>query len=84
MTLAPLSHPSLYGLAWIDPYNIVITPLSFQLVENSKTFQIKTEFSQEKYLNKKEQKYGEWVEILRPNIRLLAKFFYQEDPTKVM
>jgi len=58
--------------------------LSLQLVENSKTFQIKTEFSQEKYLNKKEQKYGEWVEILRPSIRLLAKFFHQEEPTKVM
>nr|SVE69954.1 EOG090X0AAB [Eubosmina coregoni] len=60
------------------------TEIVTHLVENSKTFQIKTEFSQEKYLNKKEQKYGEFVEILRPNIRTLAKFFHQEDPTKVM
>nr|SVE94393.1 EOG090X0AAB [Simocephalus serrulatus] len=55
-----------------------------QLVENSKTFQIKTEFSQEKYLNKKEEKYSEWVEILKPSIRLLAKFYHSQDPIKIL
>lgn len=55
-----------------------------QLVENSKTFQIKTEFSQEKYLNKKEEKYSEWVEVLKTNIRLLAKYYYSQDPVKVL
>ncbi|KZS11455.1 tRNA- -methyltransferase non-catalytic subunit TRM6 [Daphnia magna] len=55
-----------------------------QLVENSKTFQIKTEFSQEKYLNKKEEKYSEWVEILKPNIRHLAKYFHSQDPMQIL
>lgn len=55
-----------------------------QLVENSKTFQIKTEFSQEKYLNKKEEKYSEWVEILKPSIRHLAKFYHSQDPMKIL
>lgn len=55
-----------------------------QLVENSKTFQSKTEFSQEKYLNKKEEKYTECIEILRPSIRLLSKQFYTQDPMKVL
>nr|SVE83800.1 EOG090X0AAB [Daphnia pulex] len=55
-----------------------------QLVENSKTFQIKTEFSQEKYLNKKEEKYSEWVDILKPNIRHLAKHFHSQDPMQIL
>lgn len=55
-----------------------------QLVENSKTFAIKTEFSQEKYLNKKEEKYSEWVEILKPSVRLLAKYYHSHDAMKVL
>lgn len=55
-----------------------------QLVENSKTFAIKTEFSQEKYLNKKEEKYSEWVEILKPSVRLLAKYYHSQDAMKVL
>lgn len=55
-----------------------------QLVENSKTFQIKTEFSQEKYLNKKEEKYSEYLEILQPSIRLLSRHFYSQDPMKIL
>lgn len=60
------------------------TEIVSQLVENSKTFQIKTEFSQEKYLNKKEEKYSEWLEVLKPNIRHLAKCFYSQDPMKIL
>ncbi len=60
------------------------TEIVSQLVENSKTFQIKTEFSQEKYLNKKEEKYSEWLEIVKPNIRHLANFFHSQDPMKIL
>ena len=60
------------------------TEILTQLVENSKTFQSKTEFSQEKYLNKKEEKYGEWVEIVKPSIRCLAKLYHSQDPLKVL
>lgn len=59
------------------------TEIVSHLLENSKSFQIKTEFSQEKYVNKKEEKYSEWVEILKPNIRHLSKIYHQ-DPTKIL
>ncbi len=55
-----------------------------QLLENSKSFQNKTEYAQEKYVNKKEGKYTEYVEIMRPSIRLLAKHFYTQDPMKIL
>ncbi|KAJ9596836.1 hypothetical protein L9F63_012092 [Diploptera punctata] len=55
-----------------------------QLIENSKTFQNKTEYSQEKYLKKKEKKYFEYVTIRWPTIRLISDIMYRVDPTKIM
>ncbi|CAG9862025.1 unnamed protein product [Phyllotreta striolata] len=55
-----------------------------QLVNNSKTFSMKTEYSQEKYIKKKEKKYFEYVQIKRPTIRILAQMFYRQDPTKTL
>ncbi|KAK7873531.1 hypothetical protein R5R35_008786 [Gryllus longicercus] len=55
-----------------------------QLVENSKTFRDKTEYSQEKYLKKKEKKYFEYVTIRKPTIRLIAQILYRQDSTKIM
>ncbi|XP_045468539.1 tRNA (adenine(58)-N(1))-methyltransferase non-catalytic subunit trm6 [Harmonia axyridis] len=55
-----------------------------KLISNSKTFSVKTEFSQEKYIKKKAKKYFEYVEIRRPNIRLLAQMFYRQDPSKIL
>lgn len=54
------------------------------LVENSKTFKIKTEYSQEKYLNKKEKKYFEFITIKRPTIRILAEVFYDRELPKTI
>lgn len=54
------------------------------LVANSKTFNEKTEFSQEKYLKKKEKKYSEYIQIRKPTLRLLAHIYYRQDPEKVM
>lgn len=54
-----------------------------QIVENSKTFASKTEYSQEKYLKKKEKKYFEFVQIKRPNIRLIADIMYRQSPEKI-
>uniref|UniRef100_A0A1B6KPM0 tRNA (adenine(58)-N(1))-methyltransferase non-catalytic subunit TRM6 n=1 Tax=Graphocephala atropunctata TaxID=36148 RepID=A0A1B6KPM0_9HEMI len=53
-----------------------------QLIENSKTFQIKTEYSQEKYIKKKEKKYFEFISVIRPTIRLLADIFYSRELPK--
>ncbi|XP_030381144.1 tRNA (adenine(58)-N(1))-methyltransferase non-catalytic subunit TRM6 [Scaptodrosophila lebanonensis] len=55
-----------------------------KLVENSKTFHTRTEYSQEKYLKKKEKKYFEFVQIRLPSIRLMADIFYRQDAEKVM
>lgn len=60
------------------------TPQSIleHLVENSKTFQIKTEYSQEKYIEKKEKKYCEFITVKQPTIRVLAEIFYSRDLPK--
>ncbi|XP_045761615.1 tRNA (adenine(58)-N(1))-methyltransferase non-catalytic subunit TRM6 isoform X2 [Maniola jurtina] len=53
------------------------------LITNSNTFHNKTEFSQEKYLKKKEKKYFEYIQILRPNLRIITEILYKLDPSKV-
>ncbi|XP_055638594.1 tRNA (adenine(58)-N(1))-methyltransferase non-catalytic subunit TRM6 [Toxorhynchites rutilus septentrionalis] len=55
-----------------------------KLVENSKSFASKTEYSQEKYLKRKEKKYFEYVQIKRPSIRLIAEIYWRLDADKVM
>lgn len=54
-----------------------------QLVENSKTFASKTEYSQDKYLRKKEKKYFEYVQIRKPTIRMIAEIMYRQDAEKI-
>lgn len=53
------------------------------LISNSNTFHSKTEYSQEKYLKKKEKKYSEHLQILRPNLRLIADIMYKLEPEKI-
>ncbi|XP_076256643.1 tRNA methyltransferase 6 non-catalytic subunit [Rhynchophorus ferrugineus] len=55
-----------------------------KLINNSKTFNMKTEYSQEKYIKKKEKKYFEYIQIRKPTIRLLTNMFYRQDPTKTL
>lgn len=52
------------------------------LVANSKFFNEKTEFSQEKYIKKKERKYFDYIQIRKPTIRLMSEIFYRQDPEK--
>lgn len=54
-----------------------------QIVENSKTFASKTEYSQDKYIKKKEKKYFEYLQIRRPTIRLLTEIMYRQDAEKI-
>lgn len=54
------------------------------IVANSKTFNQKTEFSQEKYLKKKEKKYFEYIQIRKPTIRMLAHIYYRQDHEKIL
>ncbi|XP_038209376.1 tRNA (adenine(58)-N(1))-methyltransferase non-catalytic subunit TRM6 [Zerene cesonia] len=53
------------------------------LITNSNTFHNKTEFSQDKYLKKKEKKYFEYIQILKPNLRVISEILYKLEPTKV-
>lgn len=55
-----------------------------ELINNSKTFNMKTGYSQEKYIKKKEKKYFEFIQIRRPTIRLLAQMFYRQDYSKTL
>lgn len=53
------------------------------LITNSNTFHNKTGFSQEKYLKKKEKKYFEYIQILKPNMRTIAEIMYKLEPGKI-
>ena len=47
------------------------------MIENSATFSSKSEFSQEKYIKKKKEKYLLVYKILKPTVRNLCKFYTQ-------
>lgn len=49
-----------------------------RLLENSKTFQLKTEYAQEKYLKKKARKYCDYLTIFKPTIRLITDVLYKQ------
>lgn len=53
------------------------------LLENSTTFREKTEYSQQKYVKKKQQKYLQHLTLERPTARLLGEMFYSQNPLKV-
>ncbi|XP_050406117.1 tRNA (adenine(58)-N(1))-methyltransferase non-catalytic subunit TRM6 [Patella vulgata] len=54
-----------------------------KLVENSQTFQNKTEFSQDKYIKKKKQKHILLVRVLKPTTRLVFNLFYNRNPADI-
>ncbi|CAD7085987.1 unnamed protein product [Hermetia illucens] len=60
------------------------TELIEKIVENSKTFTSKTQYSQEKYLKKKSKKYCEFICIRKPTIRLLSEIYYRQKPEEIM
>ncbi|XP_014259112.1 tRNA (adenine(58)-N(1))-methyltransferase non-catalytic subunit TRM6 [Cimex lectularius] len=55
-----------------------------KLIENSTTFKDKTEYSQEKYLKKKEKKYYEYIIVRKPTLRLICDIFYNRDQFKML
>lgn len=60
------------------------TEIVSQIVENSSTFLSKTEYSQEKYLKKKEKKYFEYVQIKKTNVRLITEVMFRQCPEKIL
>lgn len=60
------------------------TEIVAEIVGNSQSFANKTEFSQEKYLRKKEKKYFEYIQIRKPTLRLITEIFYRQDADKML
>ncbi|KAK2587570.1 hypothetical protein KPH14_003698 [Odynerus spinipes] len=53
------------------------------LIENSKSFSAKTEYSQEKYIKKKEKKYFRYLIICKPTIVSLHEVYFRQDHTRI-
>jgi tRNA (adenine-N(1)-)-methyltransferase non-catalytic subunit len=53
------------------------------LVQNSSTFETKTEFSQEKYIKKKKKKYVTEVFFLSPTLQNIVETIFEKDPKKI-
>ncbi|TPX33316.1 hypothetical protein SmJEL517_g03778 [Synchytrium microbalum] len=53
------------------------------LVENSATFEKKTEFSKAKYIKKKQAKFTKAFVPILPTAKTLCDFFFQEDSPKI-
>ncbi|XP_011163996.1 tRNA (adenine(58)-N(1))-methyltransferase non-catalytic subunit TRM6 isoform X1 [Solenopsis invicta] len=53
------------------------------LIENSTSFAAKTEYSQEKYIKKKERKYLKFLTVHRPSILSLHEIYFKWKPEKI-
>lgn len=53
------------------------------LIENSSSFCAKTEYSQQKYIQKKEKKYFQYLTICKPTIELLQEIYFHQDYMKI-
>ncbi|KAJ3036030.1 cytosolic factor, phosphatidylinositol/phosphatidylcholine transfer protein [Rhizophlyctis rosea] len=53
-----------------------------KIVENSKTFEMKTEFSKAKYIKKKEKKFSKVFTLRKPTARTLCMHYYKTEPIK--
>ena len=53
------------------------TQIIDKLIENSSSFSQKTQYSQQKYIKKKKDKYLQVYEILKPSIRTICQFYMQ-------
>ena len=54
-----------------------------KIIENSVTFESKTEFAQEKYKRKKQKKYCTAMVLCRPTARNICESYFQKHPGKI-
>eukprot|EP01080_Neovahlkampfia_damariscottae_P005841 gene5841-9664_t len=54
-----------------------------KLIEGSKSFSEKTNFSQEKYIKRKKKKYYQFILVCEPTIFLLADLYFKKNPSKI-
>ncbi|XP_004343480.1 hypothetical protein CAOG_07606 [Capsaspora owczarzaki ATCC 30864] len=64
--------------------NVTGQTLISKLVENSSSFEHKTEFSQAKYIKKKQQRHLNVVRIARPTAQTLCEALFITDNSKIM
>ncbi|EFN85892.1 tRNA (adenine(58)-N(1))-methyltransferase non-catalytic subunit TRM6 [Harpegnathos saltator] len=53
------------------------------LIENSKSFAAKTEYSQEKYIKKKERKYFKFLTVCKPTVMSLHEVYFRLSQDKI-
>ncbi|XP_058809656.1 tRNA (adenine(58)-N(1))-methyltransferase non-catalytic subunit TRM6 [Phymastichus coffea] len=53
------------------------------LIENNASFTEKTEYSQEKYIRKKEKKYCQFISVHKPTLAALQEIYLRQDPAKI-
>ncbi|KAF7994921.1 hypothetical protein HCN44_004393 [Aphidius gifuensis] len=53
------------------------------LIENSSSFAAKTEFSQAKYIKKKEKKYYRFLMIHKPTLSIVQDIYFKQDCNKI-
>ncbi|KAH0954069.1 hypothetical protein HN011_009507 [Eciton burchellii] len=53
------------------------------LIENSRSFATKTEYSQEKYIKKKERKYSKFLTVCKPSIVSLHDVYFKHNYEKI-
>ncbi|XP_011495778.1 PREDICTED: tRNA (adenine(58)-N(1))-methyltransferase non-catalytic subunit TRM6 [Ceratosolen solmsi marchali] len=53
------------------------------LIENNASFREKTEYSQEKYIRKKEKKYCQYLSVHKPTLSSLHEIYLRQDPIKI-
>jgi len=53
------------------------------LVENSETWETKTDFSKQKYLKKKQQKYMPRIQFIKCTAQSLCKVYHSKHPGKI-
>jgi tRNA (adenine-N(1)-)-methyltransferase non-catalytic subunit len=77
----PLRHSD---IASLKDQGLTSKEIVQTIVTSSKSFAQKTEFSQEKYLKKKENKYGDVLQFIPIDLHLIADFYFSRDPSKVL
>lgn len=70
-------------IAKLKKENVDAKTIISTLVEGSQTFHTKTQFAQEKYVERKKKKYLNFVKIVPPSVELICDHYFNGDADKV-
>ncbi|KAJ3397084.1 tRNA (adenine(58)-N(1))-methyltransferase non-catalytic subunit trm6 [Lobulomyces angularis] len=54
------------------------------IIENSSTFEQKTDFAKAKYIKKKSKKFSKVVQPLKPSAQSLCEYYFEKNPAKIL